>query len=80
MLTVEGGIAKFDDGVHAQTYQLAMFRVFDIGVIYDGSTECFEGARSAGQFGQCIDCSLHPIFPGRNRDWVIGRAGCEKRE
>jgi len=77
---MEGGIAEFEDGVDAQTNQLAMFGVCDIGVIYDGSTERFEGARSASQLGQCINCSSHPMFPGSKGDWVTGSAGCEKWE
>lgn len=45
------GVAITHDGIHAQTYQLAMFRVSDIGVIYNGRTECFEGTGSSIDFG-----------------------------
>lgn len=49
--TMERGIAISHDGIHAQTYQLAMIRVCDIGMIHNGGTECFERTRSAGKFG-----------------------------
>lgn len=51
ILTMERGVAISHNGIHAQTYQLAMFRVCDIGMVDYRCTKCFECTRSAVDFG-----------------------------